>query len=107
MKLSKLAFSLFFLTCFLTQLIVPLHHALEEHLHKEQCNSNDVVHFCNHDTEKHEHYFELNLDYLELYAYQLDKKEEISTSDVLKQNFLTRHQQLPFSLRAPPFYSFM
>lgn len=107
MKLSKLAFSLFFLTCFAIQLIVPLHHSLEEHHHIEHCDANDEVHFCNHDTEKHEHYFELNLDYLKLPTFQLDKKEEICTTDVLKQNFLTRHQQLPFSLRAPPFYSFM
>jgi hypothetical protein len=107
MKLQKLAFSLFFLTCFLAKLSVSLYHSLEEDHSAELCAYNDVEHLCNHDSENHKDYLELNLNYNSDYEYQFTNKLQINSVDILKSNFLTNHQQLPFSLRGPPSFNFI
>ncbi|PQJ78170.1 hypothetical protein [Polaribacter porphyrae] len=107
MKLKKIAFSLFLLTCLFVQLCLSLYHSLGENHIEELCTYNDIEHFCNHDLEKHEHYFELTLNYDISFNYKFVKKQQINSVDILKNDFLANHNQLPFSLRGPPHFNFI
>jgi len=107
MELKKLAFSLFLLTCFFAQLALPLYHSLEDEHSIEHCDFNDVEHICDHHSENHKHYLELNLNFTNNFEYQLNNTLEITSVDILKSNFLINHKQLAFSLRGLPHHNFI
>jgi hypothetical protein len=107
MKLQKIAFSTLFLTCILAMLVVPLFHSFENDHDDETCELNHLEHFCNHDFEQQQLYFNINLDINKTVNYQFINKRPINSVDVLQENFLTNYQNLSFSLRAPPYQKFI
>lgn len=100
MKLKQIAFSLFFIACFSAKLVSALHHAFEAH-NIELCSLNDVEHICDHVSKDNiDYYHQLNFHTTD--TYQTINTTSINSVDILKQSFLTNHQQLSFSLRGPP-----
>lgn len=78
-------------------------HSLDNHKH-EICNSKETTHYHHKDIDCTLHLIKLANSNLTDYEYQFSSKEKFTTSIDLKNNFLPSHQQLSFSLRAPPLY---
>lgn len=106
MKLKKLAFSISLLICFSIQVGLQLHHSFEEH-YLHLCDNDNVEHMCDFENENHEHYFDVYLNLPLHFNYQPADKIDIITVDDLNEGFVKNHQKLSFSLRAPPYYSFV